>query len=96
MKNFQAKPEYWELQEQWSNHAILGVDSSCFLELRSRVEALEAKAGNYPATPDSSTSPPSLKEQALSALEHLALGPDPTAFLADMETIRRALEQLDD
>jgi len=37
---------------------------------------------------------PSLKEQALSALEHLALGPDPTAFLADMDTIRRALEAL--
>ena len=36
--------------------------------------------------------PPSLKEQALEALEHLALGPDPTAFLADMDTIRRALE----
>ena len=40
--------------------------------------------------------PPSLKEQALAALEHLALGPNPTAFLADMQTIRRALEQLND
>ena len=40
--------------------------------------------------------PPSLKEQALGALEHLALGPDPTAFLADMATIRRALEALPD
>jgi len=40
--------------------------------------------------------PPSLKEQALGALEHLALGPDPTAFHADMDTIRRALEQLND
>ena len=38
--------------------------------------------------------PPSLKEQALGALEHLALRPDPTAFLADMDTIRRALEAL--
>jgi len=38
--------------------------------------------------------PPSLKEQALDALKHLALGPDPTAFHADMDTIRRALEQL--
>ena len=38
--------------------------------------------------------PPSLKERALGALEHLALGPDPTAFLADMDTIRRALEAL--
>ena len=47
MKNFQAKPEHWELQEQWSNRAILGVDSSCFLELRSRVEALEAKTNHF-------------------------------------------------
>jgi hypothetical protein len=51
MKNFQAKPEYWELQEQWSNHAILGVDSSCFLELRSRVEALEAQANHFVDVP---------------------------------------------
>jgi hypothetical protein len=38
--------------------------------------------------------PPSLKEEALEALKHLALGPDPTAFHADMDTIRRALEAL--
>jgi hypothetical protein len=36
----------------------------------------------------------SMKEEALEALKHLALGPDPTAFHADMDTIRRALEQL--
>jgi len=40
--------------------------------------------------------PPSLKEQALGALEHLALIPDPPGFIADMDTIRRALEQLND
>jgi hypothetical protein len=52
----------------------------------STAVAAEVRAARRP--------PPSLKEEALEALEHLALGPDPTAFLADMETIRRALEAL--
>jgi hypothetical protein len=39
--------------------------------------------------------PPSLKEQALDALAHIATGPNPTAFLDCQDTIRRALEQLD-
>jgi hypothetical protein len=38
--------------------------------------------------------PPSLKEQALDALAHIATGPNPTAFLDCQDTIRRALEQL--
>ena len=40
--------------------------------------------------------PPSLKEQALAALKHLELIPDPPGFIADMDTIRHALEQLND
>jgi hypothetical protein len=40
--------------------------------------------------------PPSLKEQALDALAHIATGPNPTAFLECRDTIRRALEQLPD
>ena len=39
---------------------------------------------------------PSLKEQALDALAHIATGPNPTAFLDCQDTIRRALEQLND
>jgi hypothetical protein len=39
---------------------------------------------------------PSLKEQALDALAHIATGPNPTAFLECQDTIRRALEQLPD
>ena len=38
--------------------------------------------------------PPSLKEQALDALAHIATGPNPTAFLDCQDIIRRALEQL--
>jgi hypothetical protein len=40
--------------------------------------------------------PPSLKEQALDALAHIATGPNPTAFLECQDTIRRALELLPD
>jgi hypothetical protein len=40
--------------------------------------------------------PPSLKEQALAALTLLCKGPDATAFVTCRDTIRRALEQLDD
>ena len=40
--------------------------------------------------------PPSLKEQALDALTLLCKGPDATAFVTCRDTIRRALEQLDD
>jgi hypothetical protein len=38
----------------------------------------------------------SLKEQALDALTLLCKGPDTTAFVTCRDTIRRALEQLDD
>ena len=40
--------------------------------------------------------PPSLREQALDALAHIATGPNPTAFLECQDTIRRALELLPD
>jgi len=39
---------------------------------------------------------PCLKEQALDALTLLCKGPDATAFVTCRDTIRRALEQLDD
>ncbi len=39
-----ATPEQWALQEIWGSHSCLEQDddSSCLLELRARVEALEA------------------------------------------------------
>ena len=43
------------------------------------------------------TTPPSLKEQALGALYAIATGADDTReFYQDLETIKSALEQLDD
>jgi hypothetical protein len=55
---------------------------------RSPLVSREMQAARRP-------NPPSLKEQALGVLEHLALGPDPTTVLPeDWDTIRRALEAL--
>jgi hypothetical protein len=58
MNDFKATPECWEWQEKWASKEVPDEDSSCFLELRARVEALEAQARNYPEIPDSSTPPP--------------------------------------
>ena len=45
VKHFRARPEHWEFQENWADKPVADEDSSCFLELRSRVEALEAAVG---------------------------------------------------
>jgi hypothetical protein len=51
-----AKPEVWAAVERWGKNDLDTLN--CFLELRSRVEALEAAAkpaeSNYPEKPDSS------------------------------------------
>ena len=48
---YKATPECWEWQEKWASKEVPDEDSSCFLELRARVEALEAQASNYPPPP---------------------------------------------
>jgi len=57
MNDFKATPECWEWQEKWASKEVPDEDSSCFLELRARVEALEAQASNHPEIPDTSTPP---------------------------------------
>jgi hypothetical protein len=48
MNDFKATPECWEWQEKWASKEVPDEDSSCFLELRARVEALEAQANHFP------------------------------------------------
>jgi hypothetical protein len=48
MNDFKAAPECWEWQEKWASKEVPDEDSSCFLELRARVEALEAQADHSP------------------------------------------------
>jgi hypothetical protein len=40
-KQHQATPDEWAQQEDWANRSVFS-DSSCIIELRDRVEALEA------------------------------------------------------
>jgi hypothetical protein len=65
MNDFKATPECWEWQEKWASKTVPDEDSSCFLELRARVEALEAQASNYPEIPDSLTPPPVATDEDL-------------------------------
>ena len=70
MTNYKATPEQWEADRyDWSqagSEAMTG-DSAfrCILELRARVEALEAQVRNYPETPDNSTPPPVAADEEL-------------------------------
>ena len=101
MTDYRATPEQWEQVLSWSEERDVSVscDAACILELRARVEALEAK--NKPGFMELSVTtttapvcrpkPPSLKEQALMAINAIDAGTDK---LGDSDTIRRALEAL--
>jgi hypothetical protein len=65
MNNYKATPDCWEWQEKWASQEAPDEISSCILELRARVEALEAQGRNYPETPDSSTPPPVSTDEEL-------------------------------
>ena len=98
MTDYKATPEQedaiaraWAFQQQWAQRG--DEDSACFLELRSRIERLELGAGIHDAVIKTLKSP-SLKEQALDEL-HISFD---RGYLKKeaADTIRRALEQLDD
>ena len=99
MTDYKATPKQWEQVLHWSEERDVSVscDAACILELRARVEALEAK--NKPGFMELSVTtttapvcrpkPPSLKEQALDELTSAE-----RLYPADWSTIRRALEAL--
>jgi hypothetical protein len=60
MNNHNATPKQWE-----EVGAFVSATRDCILELRARVEALEAQAGNYPEIPNSSTPPPVATDEEL-------------------------------
>ena len=62
MTDYRATPEDWELQSKW---AIDCQDARCLLELRARVEALEA---NYKPTSNPSQIRGSLVERVHSCI----------------------------
>jgi hypothetical protein len=86
MNDYRATPEQWIDCEQWAING--GAWDACIIELRARVETLEASllTARRPKQP-------SLKEQALEALEVL---PKLVGFESERDAIRRALEALPD
>ena len=63
MKNYKATPEQWEASERRAANG--NITDIRLLELRARVEALEAQASNYLEIPDSSTPPPVATDEEL-------------------------------
>jgi hypothetical protein len=83
--DYRATPEQWESIERYAD----SISYSCILELRARIEALDTAQQPRPK-------PPSLKEQALEALDmhFAAIGEGQCYQAAHKDTIRRALEAL--
>jgi hypothetical protein len=107
MTDYKATSDQWEQVLSWSEERDVSVscDAACILELRARVEALEAKnkPGFMELSVTMATAPVcrpkslSLKEQALELARpagtegaYVTFGPEELAL------IRRALEALDD
>ena len=70
MNDLKAAPEQWKADKyDWSKADTEAMDNDsafrCILELRSRIERLEAQASNYLAIPDSSTPPPVATDEEL-------------------------------
>jgi hypothetical protein len=63
MNNFKATPKQWE-----EVGAFVSATRDCILELRARVEALEAQAGNLKGSLTSSTPPPVATDEELRKL----------------------------
>jgi len=62
MNNFKATPEQWIDVEFGDKDDF---NSACVLELRARIEQLEAQASNYPEIPDTLTPPPVATDEEL-------------------------------
>jgi hypothetical protein len=81
VNNFKATPEQWYMLEQYATtHCAV---SPLILELRARVEALEAQGRNYPETPDSSTPPPVATDEELKDIMNRA----GTSWIQDVRAI---------
>jgi hypothetical protein len=66
MNNFKATPEQWQASKRRAANGNI-IDLR-LLELRARIEQLEAQASNYPAIPDSSTPPPVATDEELNKI----------------------------
>ncbi len=75
MTDYKATPEDWELQSQWASDCA---DARCLLELRARVEALEAAKRQALKVLDVSDLPQWTPEQAQQIADLLTLNSSAT------------------
>ena len=79
-KDYKATPEQWRRVDQWANQD--GSSDTCILELRARVEALEAGTTcPHIVSSDEGTSYCRLAEQGATVKESLTVPPDPAGSL---------------
>jgi hypothetical protein len=81
-----ATPEQWQFAEDWGIYAT----RACLLELRARVEALEAQA-NHIGDINKMVPPPVATDDELQALWHELFSHDDSVSLGDVEVIARAV-----
>jgi len=95
MNNHKATPEPWKADKyDWSRADTEAMDGDsafrCILELRARVEALEAQAGNLKGSLTSSTPPPVATDEELDDTWHKTNNAPGGTFVSS----RRALYDL--
>jgi hypothetical protein len=47
MTDYRATPEQWTQAQEWSDNFVIGATDACLLELRARVEQLEANTKQW-------------------------------------------------
>jgi hypothetical protein len=86
--NYRASEDHWRFIENWPGIHGEYPGASCLLELRARIEALEAAQQHAPATEESSaTAPPApaggLVERVAKSLAEVNSGSAPELWLSD-------------
>jgi hypothetical protein len=72
MTNFKATPEQWAQCEDWVKSSVVGASDACILELRARVEALEAAAHKHIVETNSNIVALFIRVESLEAAERQA------------------------
>jgi uncharacterized membrane-anchored protein YjiN (DUF445 family) len=72
MTDYKATPEQWAQCEDWVRSSVVGASDACILELRARVETLEAAARKHIAETSSNILALASRVESLEAAERQA------------------------
>jgi ABC-type taurine transport system substrate-binding protein len=70
MTDYKATPEQWAQCEDWVRSSVVGASDACILELRTRVETLEAAAHKHIVETNSDIVALFTRVESLEAAEH--------------------------